>query len=90
MVASGCGPRDLIGLGREPTMADLAWFLLLAPVWFVARFFVETLAGEALGMLVGRFVPAWMKTRRAIWTGVALLCLLTLAAVAYWNLAGPA
>lgn len=68
----------------------IAWFLLLVPIGFVARIFIEALVGEALGMLLGRLLPPWMKTRRALWTGVAVMCLITLAAVAYWNLAGRA
>jgi hypothetical protein len=90
MVASGCGPGDLSSLGREPTLGHFAWYLLLLPILFVARILLENLIGEAVGMLLGRLLPPWMKTRRALWTGVAVLCLLTLAAVAHWNLAGRA
>ncbi|WP_242392872.1 hypothetical protein [Anaeromyxobacter oryzisoli] len=90
VVASGCGPSDLISLGREPTLGQFASYLLLLPIFFVARIFLEDLIGEAVGMLLGRLLPPWIKTRRALWTGVAVMCLLTLAAVAYWNRAGRA
>jgi hypothetical protein len=71
-------------------VGHFAWYLLLLPVLFVARIFLEDLFGEAVGMLLGRLLPPWMKTRRALWTGVAVMCLLTLAAVVYWNVAGRA
>jgi hypothetical protein len=90
VVASGCGPSDLISLGRDPTPGHFAWYLLLLPIMFLARIFLEDLVGEAAGILLGRLLPPWMKTRRALWTGVAVMCLLTVAAVAYWNLAGRA
>jgi hypothetical protein len=90
MVVSGCGPGDLFSLGHEPTLGHFAWYLLLLPILFVARIFLEGLVGEAVGMLLGRILPPWMKTRRALWTGIAMMCLLTLVAVAYWNLAGRA
>ena len=89
-VGSGCSPGDLASLVREPTPSHFAWFLLLVPIGFVARILTEALVGEALGMLLGRLLPPWMKTRRALWTGVAVMCLITLAAVAYWNVAGRA
>jgi hypothetical protein len=87
-VASGCDPGDVGSLVREPTLAHFAWFLLLVPIGFVARIFIEYLVGEALGALLGRLLPPWLKTRRALWTGVAVMCVVTLAAVAYWNVAG--
>jgi hypothetical protein len=76
---SGCGPSDL---------AHAAYYLLLVPILFLAKIFLEQVVGEAIGMLLGRLLPPWMKTRRALWTGVALMSLLTVVAVAYWNLAG--
>jgi hypothetical protein len=78
-VASGCGRNDL---------AHVAYCLLLVPLLFTAKIFLEQLVGEAIGMLLGRLLPPWMKTRRALWTGVALMSLVTLVAVAYWNVAG--
>jgi hypothetical protein len=90
VVASGCGPGDLIALAREPTLGHFAWYLLLLPILFIARLILEGLVGEAVGMLLGRLLPPWMKTRRALLTGVAVMCLLTFAAVAFWNLAGRA
>lgn len=88
VVASGCSASDLISLGREPSLGHVAFYLLVVPVLYIAKIVVEAVVTEAIGTLVGRLLPAWMKTRRALWTGVALMCLLTLAAVAYWNIAG--
>jgi hypothetical protein len=87
-VASGCGASDLASLVREPTLGHVAYYLLLAPLLFIAKILVEQILGEALGVLVGRILPPWMKTRRALWTGMVLLSLVTLGAVAFWNLAG--
>lgn len=84
-LAPACSPSDLEHLVREPTLGHLAWYLLLAPILFVAKLLLEQLVGEALGMLIARLLPPWMKTRRALWTGVALMCVATFGAVAYWS-----
>jgi hypothetical protein len=83
-LSSGCGPRDLIDVVRDPTPGHIAYILLVVPLLWIA----QEIAGEAVGALLGALLPPWMKTRRALWTAVAVASLVTVGAVIYWNLAG--
>jgi hypothetical protein len=77
----GCSPGDVANLASDPRPAHIAFYLLLAPVFLLLRQFI--------GQLVWNLLPAWMKTRRALWTGIVLLALATAGGVAYWGNAGP-
>ena len=80
-LATGCGPSELLHLARDPSPAHILFFLLFAPLFWVAKVFLEALVGEAIAALL----PDWLRTRRAVWTAVALATIATIAAVVYWN-----
>jgi hypothetical protein len=71
----------VIDLVRDPSPGRIAFYLFLGPPLLVVGWFLRELAWNLL--------PAWAKTRRAVWTLVAVLALLTAGAVTYVNRASP-
>jgi hypothetical protein len=75
---TGCSsPTDAIHIAREGNPWHIALYLLLLPVMVI---------GDALlGELIRALIPEWMKTRRVLWTGVAVLAAITVGALVYWS-----
>ncbi len=80
-LACGCSGSDVIHFVHDPSPGRFVYYLLLAPLAWFAKELLAELVGEAVRSLL----PPWMKTRRAVWSAVALATLATMVAVAWMN-----
>jgi hypothetical protein len=79
---AGCSsPTDAAQIVREGSPWQIALYVLLLPVFAIA----DALFRDFIRALI----PSWMKTRRVVWTGVAVLAAITAGALVYWGRASP-